>query len=141
MARLQLTTYCTPHSTAGEDFDPVRTIVTIRAGSTSALANVSILEDRLAEPTESFNVSLTIESPQTLLLIQLGRFSHTTVNILDNDRISFEWERESYLVREGMGMFPLQVVSSLAASYDITLHFEVINMSAQGGCCHDNWFN
>ena len=95
----------------------------------------------LAEPTESFNVTLSIVTPQTVLLSQFGPFQETTVEILDNDRITFEWEREIYRVREGAGLLPLQVVSLLAASYDITLEFEVIEMSAQGGCCRDNWFN
>lgn len=122
-----------PLTAAGDDFVPVRQAVTLPAGSTSAHVNISIVDDALAEPTEAFNVTLTIDTPHTLLLSQLGFFPEATVAILDNDRISFEWEREFYRVREGAGLLSLQVVSPLAASYDITLEFEVNEISAQGG--------
>lgn len=122
-----------PLTAAGDDFVPVRQAVTLPAGSTSAHVNISIVDDALAEPTEAFNATLTIDTPHTLLLSQLGFFPEATVAILDNDRISFEWEREVYHVREGAGLLSLQVVSHLAASYDITLEFEVNEISAQGG--------
>ena len=122
-----------------DDFEAVKGFVIIPAGTTSAQANITIIDDMIAEPTESFNATLTIITPQSVLPSQLGPFDEAVVQIVDNDRISFEWEREMYRVREGAGLLPLNIISSFAASYSVTLEFAVTGITAQGECYHGNF--
>ena len=65
-----------------DDYIPGPYNVSIIAGRTNYMLNITIIDDNLLEPVESFN--LTIESVSGEATV--GNVSYTVISIFDNDR-------------------------------------------------------
>jgi chitinase len=67
-------------TTAGKDYRAASGTVTFSAGQTSATISITIINDKTAEPTETFNVTLSNPTGGATIGVGTG-----TVTILDND--------------------------------------------------------
>ncbi|GBM76407.1 G-protein coupled receptor 98, partial [Araneus ventricosus] len=96
-------------ATAGTDFAPVQGELVFEDGETSKVINVQILDDRVREPRESFEIVL-MEPSQGLERV-LGQTQTTEIVISDDDMTPgfLELEETSYVVSENVGTLTVVV--------------------------------
>lgn len=93
------------------DFSPVRGTLVFAPGDTVKRFSVPIADDNLAEPTETFRVTLSNPSTGTLL----GSVSTAVVSIIDNDvASSIQFSPASYTVNETAGTVTLRINANRA---------------------------
>ena len=72
--------------TAGVDYQPLRTNVTLNPLQVTANLAVNITQDTIAERTEEFRVRIIIPEETQQLGVTLGTPSEISIRITDDDR-------------------------------------------------------
>ncbi|OWY22041.1 hypothetical protein C7N43_09165, partial [Sphingobacteriales bacterium UPWRP_1] len=121
--------YTTANASAlsGIDYTAISSTATIPAGQTCANVTFSIIDDLVAEPTESFNVNLTNPTNATIADPQ------GVVTILDNDTPPPSLTINDVTVNESAGTATLQICASAASTSPISVIYTTANGSAQSG--------
>ena len=120
--------YATANDTAvaPSDFVAASGTLTFAPGQTSKTFNVTIVDDAEAEPTQSFNLTLSgaaVTDPRT-----------ATLSILDDDTPPVvRFSQEEFNVGEGDATAELQVELSYAFRSQITVNVSTANATAQSG--------
>lgn len=114
-------------ATAGSDYTARSGSVSFAAGTTTATVSVSLLNDSLWEPPETFFVDLTGVSGAAL-----GTNRTATVTITDDDR-NVEFSSPAASVSEAAGTVTLWVNRLGDAASTATVRFATANGSARSG--------
>ena len=93
-------------ATAGQDYVPISGVITMAAGETRVVVPVQIIDDSLAEPTETFVFSIVNINSGTLLAPRTTR-----IDIADNELIT-----------------PDPVDPPLASDYDVSRQTEITGL-------------
>lgn len=90
---------------AGVNYRNTNGSVTFAPGQVSKTIKIPIIDDATANPTLSFTVTLTAADGSGFV----GGRSQATVNIIDNDATTFDFNPSNYTVDEGSGTVTLTV--------------------------------
>ena len=77
--------------------------------------------------TETFIANLTIITPSSELLSQMGDFNTTIVRILDDDIVELRVDQGMLEVSESAGGLRVTGSASRLATYDVNISFTVMN--------------
>ena len=94
--------------------------------------SIPITDDNVLEGTESFTGSLSIPQASADLGVSAGDDDTATVNILDDDDVTVQFNPTQYNVSEGDGEVELTLVASGAASFDYTVEVDTVDGTAVG---------
>ena len=94
--------------------------------------SIPITDDNVLEGTESFTGSLSIPQASADLGVSAGSADTATVNILDDDTSTVQFNPTQYSVNEGDGEVELTLVASAAASFDYTVQVDTADGTATG---------
>ena len=124
---------CNLSLSGGLDYSPLSgLLLTFPSGSgpNDALSfNVSITDDSLLEFNEFFTVRAT--SIDSAVTFAPGRDT-STVNILDDDRVTVEIDLDNYSSREGDGLLEVCLDLTGQLARDITINITSMDMTALG---------
>ena len=111
---------------AGSDYTATTGTVTFNPGETTKTFTVPIREDTLAEPAENFRI--TLSNPTNGVL---GNPNFTTVTILANDTIGFQYSTYTVVEYEPLGV--VTVVLNAPSADTVTVNYATSNGTATAG--------
>ena len=116
---------------AGDDYGSVETRVTFDANQTVRTVTIPIVNDTLAEGSETFVIRLSDPSPG----VTLGTPATATATITDNDVAgTLRFEKATYSVTEDGGSVVLKVLRSGGLASGVTVRFTTMDGGACGEC-------
>jgi len=111
-------------ATDGSDYAGVDDNLTIPAGETSATFDIILLNDNLAEPAETVNLSLNTPSGATL-----GNPATAVLTILDDDsgtKPTVQFSSAAYSVNEGAGTATVTVTLSAPSASVVSVSYATV---------------
>lgn len=117
-------------ATADQDYAPTSGTLSFSPGETSAVIELTLLDDSGSEPNETVNV--TLSNPQKATL---GNPSTVTVTITDNGdtQVTVQFGSTTYSVNEVDGVATINVTLSSAATSVVTVNYATSNGTATAG--------
>ncbi len=116
-------TYTTANGTAlsSQDYVAASGIITFNPGNTSQTFLLTITDDNIFEPTESF--ALTLSAPSPVPTATIGTAS-TVITIIDDDpNPLLQFITNTFMVTEGLASIPITVTLNPASSDTITVTY------------------
>jgi uncharacterized repeat protein (TIGR01451 family) len=113
---------------AGTDFEATNGILTFQTNVVSTNILVTLLNDKLVEPSETFTVTLGAPVGESTL----GATNSATITIVD-DESTLDFALNGVSVLEGSGVLSVQVNRVGALDSAVTLPFAFVNGSATNG--------
>jgi hypothetical protein len=115
-------------ATAGEDYVPVSDVlVRLPAGRSRVAVPISVVNDQLSEPTESFDLALYNPSPG----LCMGNTSVASVRILDDEPVPFGIDASQTVVPEGQSA-QVQISLAYPAPAPVLLRFAYTGSARPG---------
>ena len=93
---------------------------------------IPLRDDDIAEIVESFYAQLSIPASSASIGVKTGPRDNATVNIVDNDVVSVQFDPIIYNSSECDGVVILTLRSSIVASFDYTVQVDTSNGTATG---------
>ncbi|MEZ4713575.1 MAG: Calx-beta domain-containing protein [Caldilineaceae bacterium] len=115
-------------ATAGSDYEATSGTLTFAPGETRQSFAVSILDDALEEDNET--VVLTLSNPQNGAL---GTPAAADLRILDDERVSVQFDALSHAVVEGDGSVDVDVVLSAPSALSVVVAYAATGGTAKAG--------
>ncbi|MEZ4659731.1 MAG: Calx-beta domain-containing protein [Caldilineaceae bacterium] len=115
-------------ATNGSDYAATSGALIFAPGETSQSFTVPILDDALEEDNET--VALTLSNPQNGAL---GTPAAAELVIMDDERVSVQFDAPSYAVAEGDGSVDVDVVLSAPSALAVSVAFAVTGGTAKAG--------
>ncbi|XP_054721079.1 sodium/calcium exchanger 3-like [Uloborus diversus] len=115
---------------AGEDFVPLKEIITFQDGETEKELHVEIVDDNQWEPNETFFLKLCI-LPEDVGQVMLGRVCIMEITILNDDEPGIlQFKRRGLLVQESIGMASIPVMRTQGADGVVGCKWRTIDRTA-----------
>jgi hypothetical protein len=115
-------------ATAGSDYVAASGILTFAPGTTAQSFPVSIIDDPLAEPSETVNLTLSGASNAVV------GTPTTTLTIYDDEAPpTVQFSSSSYSIGEGEGTATITVTLSVSSAQSITVHYATSDGTATAG--------
>ena len=113
----------------------VFTVADLSSGTATNNISIPIMDDRSAEPDETFTVTLEVPTGVAADRFTVGSSSSSTVTITDNELVFTATVQAAVSVGEAAGpaMVPVTVSGSAAPRGDITVSYSVTPGTATGG--------
>ena len=125
---------CALYTPGGLDFQSAGYLATFPAGNTTVFVPCPIINDTIAELTETFFAVLTIPAAAASQGIAKGAADTATINITDDDTVEVVFNPIQYTVNEGDGVVTLTLNADKPASFEYTVEVET-----QDGTANGNW--
>ncbi|KAL8603603.1 hypothetical protein ACOMHN_022555 [Nucella lapillus] len=120
---------------AGEDYKPVKKLITFKANESLKDVFVEIVDDDVWEPDEFFYVKL-YHDPQgsTDDQVAMGKVCINQITIVNDDEPGkFEWSKPSYIVKESAEQGQLTVKRVNGADGEVMVTWRTKDLSAKAG--------
>lgn len=112
----------------GEDYTQISTNLVFVPGEQAKIVFIPILNDRVAEPFETFQVNLSHPSEGNLL----GSPKSVTVRLTDNDQ-GVQFENPAYTVNEDAGQVTIRVRRPDEGGAPVTVDYATVDRTAVAG--------
>lgn len=117
----------------GEDYVPVREILTFSPYESEKKVPVKIIDDNKWEPDEEFFLRLTLVGKYNNK-VKLGQFPIMEVTIMDDDEPGIiKFEKRGMVVKESTGCIKVPVVRVRGADGDVSVKWKTVDKSAIAG--------
>ncbi|CAL1282585.1 unnamed protein product [Larinioides sclopetarius] len=118
---------------AGEDYVPLKEIITFQDGELEKEIHVEIVDDNQWEPDETFFLKLCILS-EDIGQVMLGRVCIMEITILNDDEPGvLQFKRRGLLVQESIGTAHIPVVRTNGVDGIVTAKWRTIDRTAVSG--------
>uniref|UniRef100_T1E1A7 Putative Na/Ca exchanger n=1 Tax=Cupiennius salei TaxID=6928 RepID=T1E1A7_CUPSA len=118
---------------AGEDFVPVKEILTFEDNEVAKEIQVEIVDDNQWEPDENFFLKLCI-LPEDVGKVMLGRVCIMEITILNDDEPgNLQFKRRGILVQETIGVALIPVIRTQGVDGIVTTKWRTIDRTAVSG--------
>ncbi|KAF8770675.1 Sodium/calcium exchanger 2 like protein [Argiope bruennichi] len=118
---------------AGEDYVPLKEILTFQDGELEKEIHVEIVDDNQWEPDETFFLKLCI-LPEDVGQVMLGRVCIMEITILNDDEPGvLQFKRRGLLVQESIGTALIPVVRTNGVDGVVTAKWRTIDRTAVSG--------
>ncbi|XP_015920946.1 sodium/calcium exchanger Calx [Parasteatoda tepidariorum] len=118
---------------SGEDYVPVKEILTFQDGETEKELSVGIVDDNQWEPDETFFLKLCI-LPEDVGTVMLGRVCIMEITILNDDEPGIlQFKRRGILVKESIGAAHVPVVRTHGVDGTVKTKWRTIDRTAVSG--------
>lgn len=116
-------------ATAGADYTAVNQTISFADGQASQVVNIAVLDDALAEGSETFSIALSAPSAEA----GLGTTPNATATITDVEGGSFAFSSATYSVNEDAGTLTVTVTRSAGSTTAATIDYATSNGGASAG--------
>ena len=123
---------CALYTPGGLDFQSAGYQATFPAGETTAFVPCPIINDTIAEPTETFSAVVTIPAIAASQGITTGAADTATIDIVDDDTVEVVFNPTQYTVNEGDGVVTLTLNADNPASFEYTVEVVTQDGTATG---------
>lgn len=118
---------------SGEDFIPLREVLTFRDQEVEKLLHVEIVDDNQWEPDETFFLKLSL-IPEDIGSVALGRACIMEITILNDDEPGvLQFKRRGLLVQESIGTALVSVTRTQGADGVVSARWRTIDRTAVSG--------